>query len=72
VDFISGATPADGCLAILSRGPGGANRALFLGRFGLLLTLNDTARNSVDGFPQADATDQRIAQSLAARAGVAL
>lgn len=72
VDFISGATPADGCLAILSRGPGGANRALFLGRFGLLLTLNDTARNPVDGFPQADATDQRIAQSLAARAGVAL
>ncbi|HZC79395.1 MAG TPA: hypothetical protein VE258_16695, partial [Ktedonobacterales bacterium] len=60
--FASGDTPADGCVAVLTHG----QQAVFLQRFGVLLTVNDAARNPVDNLPMADAAEQRVAQHLLA------
>src|SRR5262249_37735284 len=62
VDFISGATPADGCLISIAYG---GTSALFLQRFGVLMTVNDAAQNPVDGLPVADAAERTLAQQLA-------
>jgi hypothetical protein len=61
VQFASDATPADGCVAVLTYGQ---PPAVFLERFGVLLTVNDAARNPVDNLNVADATDQQLAQQL--------
>jgi hypothetical protein len=58
--FASDDTPADGCVAVLTHG----QQAIFLQRFGVLLTVNDAARNPVDNLPVADAAEQRLAQHL--------
>jgi hypothetical protein len=68
VHFISDATPADGCAISLSQGQGEA--ALFLQRFGVLMTANDTARNPVDNLPVADPTEQALAQQIFAQSQV--
>ncbi|HEX9055892.1 MAG TPA: hypothetical protein VF818_00030 [Ktedonobacterales bacterium] len=60
VQFVSDATPADGCAAVLTHG----QPAVFLERFGVLLTVNDAARNPVDNLNVADATDQQLTQRL--------
>jgi hypothetical protein len=60
--FASDDMPADGCVAVLTHG----QQAIFLQRFGVLLTVNDAARNPVDNLPVADAAEQRLAQHLLA------
>jgi hypothetical protein len=60
--FASDDTPADGCVAVLTHG----QQAIFLQRFGVLLTVNDAARNPVDNLPVADAAERRLAQHLLA------
>ena len=60
--FASDDTLADGCVAVLTHG----QQAIFLQRFGVLLTVNDAARNPVDNLPVADAAEQRLAQHLLA------
>jgi hypothetical protein len=62
VQFASDATPADGCVAVLNH----AGPAIFLERFGVLLTVNDAAVNPTDNLPVADAAEQRLAQQLMA------
>lgn len=65
VYFASDATPADGCAAMLAQAPGGpAGAGVFLQRFGVLLTVNDIARNPVDNLPVADPAEQHLAQQL--------
>ncbi|GAC1450343.1 MAG: hypothetical protein PVSMB4_09170 [Ktedonobacterales bacterium] len=64
VRFIAGAAPTDGCVVLLDQAPGSGHAAVFLQRFGVLLTVNDEARNPVDNLPVADATEQRLAQQL--------
>lgn len=64
VRFVSDATPADGCVAVLDQAPGSGQAAVFLQRFGVLLTINDVAVNPVDNLPPADATEQQLAQHL--------
>jgi hypothetical protein len=41
--------------------------ALFLQRFGVLLTVNDIARNPSDNLPVADSTEQALARRLYAQ-----
>jgi hypothetical protein len=42
--------------------------ALFLERFGVLLTLNAVARNPLDALPPDEAADRQVARRLAAQA----
>lgn len=58
----SGATPADGCVVVVRNH--GTPAPVFLERFGVLLTVNDQARNPTDNLPMANAAEQRIAQQL--------
>ncbi|HLZ24127.1 MAG TPA: hypothetical protein VKQ30_18590 [Ktedonobacterales bacterium] len=58
--FVSDATPADGCVAVLTQG----QPAIFLERFGVLLTVNDTAVNPSDNLPAANAAERQLAQHL--------
>jgi hypothetical protein len=67
VRFASDANPADGCVASLNQAPGNLQPALFLERFGVLLTLNDMARDTLDNFPAADPTEQALAAKLIAQ-----
>jgi hypothetical protein len=66
VQFASDATPADGCVALLYQPPVPSQPAVFLERFGVLLTVNDVARIPGDNLPVADAAEQRLAQQLMA------
>lgn len=61
----SGATPVDGCVVVVRNY--GTPAPIFLERFGVLLTVNDSARNPVDILPMANADEQRIAQQLIAQ-----
>jgi hypothetical protein len=63
VQLVSGAVPADGCAAVLNQG----QPAIFLQRFGVLLTVNDAARNPADNLPVADSTERDLAQRLVAQ-----
>jgi hypothetical protein len=67
VQFASDTTPADGCVASLNQAPGNLQPALFFERFGVLLTLNDMARDNLDNFPVADAAEQALAARLMAQ-----
>jgi hypothetical protein len=67
VQFASDATPADGCVAVLNQAPPTAPSAVFLERFGVLLTVNEVARNPTDNLPVADPAEQSLAQRLAAQ-----
>ena len=62
VQFVSDATPTDGCAAVLTHGA----PAIFLERFGVLMTVNDAAINPTDNLPVADATEQHLARHLLA------
>jgi hypothetical protein len=62
VRFVSGATPTDGCAAVLTQG----QPAIFLERFGVLMTVNDAAINPTDNLPVADAAEQQLARRLLA------
>lgn len=64
IRFASDATPADGCAAELIHG----QPALFLQRFGVLLTVNDAARNPTDNLPVASPADQDLAHRLLSQA----
>jgi hypothetical protein len=66
--FVSDATPTDGCLALLSQ-PGDPPAA-FLERFGVLLAVNDLAESGGAKLPMADAAEERLARQLAAQAGI--
>lgn len=61
--FASDATPTDGCVAVLDQG---GQPAVFLERFGVLLTVNDTAVNPTDNLPAADITERQLADRLTA------
>ncbi|HEV7129646.1 MAG TPA: hypothetical protein VGN32_19590, partial [Ktedonobacterales bacterium] len=61
--FASDATPTDGCVVVLEHGA----PAIFLERFGLLLTVNDAARNPTDTLSAADPAEQLLAQRLLAQ-----
>lgn len=63
VQFASSATLADGCAARLTHG----QPALFLQRFGVLLTVNDTAVNPADHLPAASPAEQDLALHLLAQ-----
>jgi hypothetical protein len=66
--FASDTNPADGCVAALNQVPGDSSHlAIFLERFGLLLTVNDNARNPTDNLPVADAAEQATANRLMAQ-----
>jgi hypothetical protein len=67
VRFASDATPADGCVAVLDQAPGDGQPAIFLYRFGVLLTVNDVAVNPVDNLPAADAAERALAAQLMAQ-----
>ncbi len=67
VRFISGASPADGCAVSLSFGEGTGTDALFLQRFGVLMTVNERARNPSDNLPVAGPQDQALAQQMIAQ-----
>ncbi|HLG63606.1 MAG TPA: hypothetical protein VKY19_16820 [Ktedonosporobacter sp.] len=73
--FVSGATPAAGCLAIgtpridaLST-PTASFTIYCLHRFGVLLTANDAAQRAWPYLPHADAYEQGLARQLAATFG---
>jgi hypothetical protein len=68
MQFASDANPADGCVAALNQAPGDSGQlAIFLERFGVLLTINDMARDNLDNFPVADAAEQALAARLMAQ-----
>lgn len=60
VNYVSDGTPADGCVIEIEYG----GPALFLQRFGVLITVNEAARSSVDNLPVADSTERALAQRL--------
>jgi hypothetical protein len=64
--FASDATPADGCIVVLDQQRGDGSPAVFLERFGVLLTVNDVAVNPYDNFPVADAGERQLAAQLEA------
>jgi hypothetical protein len=64
--FASDATPTDGCIVVLDQQRGDGSPAVFLERFGVLLTVNDVAVNPVDNFPVADAGERQLAAQLEA------
>lgn len=65
VQLASDATPADGCVVVLTHG----EPAVFLQRFGVLLTVDENARNQSDNLPAADAQEQVLARQLMAQLG---
>lgn len=60
--FASDTTLSDGCVAVLNQG----GPAVFLERFGVLLTVNDAAVNPTDNLSVADAAERQLAQRLMA------
>jgi hypothetical protein len=66
--FVSDATPADGCLVVLDPHPGSDMPAAFLERFGVLLAVNAAANGSGANLPMADGAEESLAQHLAAQA----
>jgi hypothetical protein len=66
VQQASDATPTDGCVVVLSQAPAAGKPAIFLERFGVLLTVNDVAHNPSDNLPVADSAEQRLAAQLLA------
>jgi hypothetical protein len=64
VRFASDATPTNGCVAVLDQAPGDGQVAIFLYRFGVLLTVNDVAVNPTDNLPAADASEQALAAQM--------
>jgi len=66
--FVSDATPTDGCLAVLDPHPGSDVPAVFLERFGVLLAVNDAANGAGADLPLADGAEQSLAHHLAAQA----
>ncbi|HEU5441789.1 MAG TPA: hypothetical protein VFU88_21080 [Ktedonobacterales bacterium] len=65
VQLASDATPADGCVVVLTHG----EPAVFLERFGVLLAANENARNPNDNIPEANAHEQALARQLMAQLG---
>jgi len=72
--FAVGTSEAQGCLAVVVPSPGQQTptvfkqrAALFLYRFGVLLAANPLAHSEFPGIPMADANEQAIAQSIAAK-----
>ncbi len=73
--YAVGTNEAQGCLAIVVPSPGTPATpivfkqpaAYFLYRFGVLLAVNSLAHSEFPNFPMADANEQAIAQSIAAK-----
>jgi hypothetical protein len=68
VQFVSDATPIDGCLVVLDPFPGSDAPAAFLERFGVLLAVNEAANAPGADLPMADSAEQSLAHRLAAQA----
>lgn len=62
-----GASPADGCAIEVTNF--GTPPPTFLGRAGVLLTVNDQAVNLQDRLPMADASEQQLAHRLLSQSG---
>jgi hypothetical protein len=69
IRYASSATPVDGCVVrVVGAASGIPTPALFLERFGVLLAANDAAVGlAAPGSPRADASEQALAQQLAAQ-----